>query len=171
MNCPKCDNVVLNAETYEAVEIDRCPQCKGTWLDDGEIIKIIRTKEESFSPEFIKETISLAFSGVPKQEQQNVVKCPQCQAGMKAVNYDYSSGIIIDRCIACRGLWLDGKELEKVQAVREHSESEFEKNKDDWILLANSAIENKEKTEKEKRHASKTFIGCIADTISRSFIR
>ena len=46
MNCPKCDNVALKAETYESVEIDRCPQCKGTWLDDGEIIKIIRTKTE-----------------------------------------------------------------------------------------------------------------------------
>ena len=40
MHCPKCKTNLTN-ESYEGVEIDRCQTCKGTWLDSGEITKII----------------------------------------------------------------------------------------------------------------------------------
>jgi len=40
MNCPKC-NVVLQMTDRSGVEIDYCPQCRGVWLDRGELDKII----------------------------------------------------------------------------------------------------------------------------------
>ncbi len=40
MNCPKC-NVVLSMMERQGVEIDYCPQCRGVWLDRGELDKII----------------------------------------------------------------------------------------------------------------------------------
>jgi Zn-finger nucleic acid-binding protein len=40
MNCPKC-NVQLSMMERQGVEIDYCPQCRGVWLDRGELDKIL----------------------------------------------------------------------------------------------------------------------------------
>jgi Zn-finger nucleic acid-binding protein len=40
MKCPVC-NVELKIADRQGVEIDYCPQCRGVWLDRGEIDKII----------------------------------------------------------------------------------------------------------------------------------
>lgn len=40
MICPKCNAGLLLANT-QGVEIDHCPNCKGVWLDRGELDKII----------------------------------------------------------------------------------------------------------------------------------
>ena len=40
MNCPTC-NVDLKMADRQGVEIDYCPQCRGVWLDRGELDKII----------------------------------------------------------------------------------------------------------------------------------
>ena len=40
MHCPHC-NVILVMTERSGVEIDYCPQCRGVWLDRGELDKII----------------------------------------------------------------------------------------------------------------------------------
>ncbi len=40
MNCPNC-NVSLVMSERQGIEIDYCPQCRGIWLDRGELDKII----------------------------------------------------------------------------------------------------------------------------------
>ena len=40
MNCP-VDNTELKMSERGGVEIDYCPQCRGVWLDRGELDKII----------------------------------------------------------------------------------------------------------------------------------
>ncbi len=40
MNCPIC-NVELKMTDRQGIEIDYCPQCRGVWLDRGELDKII----------------------------------------------------------------------------------------------------------------------------------
>jgi Zn-finger nucleic acid-binding protein len=40
MKCPSC-NVDLVMSERQGVEIDYCPQCRGVWLDRGELDKII----------------------------------------------------------------------------------------------------------------------------------
>ena len=40
MNCPQC-NVPLQMTERQSVEIDYCPQCRGVWLDRGELDKLI----------------------------------------------------------------------------------------------------------------------------------
>jgi Zn-finger nucleic acid-binding protein len=46
MKCPIC-NVDLMMAERQGVEIDYCPQCRGVWLDRGELDKIIeRTSAE-----------------------------------------------------------------------------------------------------------------------------
>ena len=40
MNCPVCA-VPLTMSNRQNVEIDYCPQCRGVWLDRGELDKIV----------------------------------------------------------------------------------------------------------------------------------
>jgi len=47
MKCPVCTQVDLLMTDRQGVEIDYCPQCRGVWLDRGELDKII---ERSAAP-------------------------------------------------------------------------------------------------------------------------
>ena len=40
MVCPHC-STKLNVSHRQGVEIDTCPECRGVWLDRGELDKII----------------------------------------------------------------------------------------------------------------------------------
>ncbi len=41
MQCPVCKTVHLTMAERSGIEIDYCPQCRGVWLDRGELDKII----------------------------------------------------------------------------------------------------------------------------------
>ena len=48
MNCP-VDGTTLAMTDRQGVEIDYCPQCRGVWLDRGELDKLIE-REAGFTP-------------------------------------------------------------------------------------------------------------------------
>ncbi len=41
MNCPVCKDSKLVMSERQGIEIDYCPNCRGVWLDRGELDKII----------------------------------------------------------------------------------------------------------------------------------
>ncbi len=41
MKCPTCRDVMLVMSERQGVEIDYCPQCRGVWLDRGELDKLL----------------------------------------------------------------------------------------------------------------------------------
>ncbi|MBD3760096.1 zf-TFIIB domain-containing protein [Sphingomonadaceae bacterium G21617-S1] len=49
MNCPVCA-VPLTMSNRQNVEIDYCPQCRGVWLDRGELDKIIERSAAELVP-------------------------------------------------------------------------------------------------------------------------
>ncbi len=52
MNCPVCDARMRTVEKY-SVEVDICPDCKGVWLDRGELDKILDAVGNVSAPERI----------------------------------------------------------------------------------------------------------------------
>ena len=46
MKCPKC-GADLNEVTFRGIKIDRCLNCDGVWLDEGELEKLAGTEDES----------------------------------------------------------------------------------------------------------------------------
>jgi Zn-finger nucleic acid-binding protein len=68
MKCPVCTNIELKMTDRQGVEIDYCPDCRGIWLDRGELDKII---EKSYSQ------ASQPQQAVPQQTTQQ----PQYQHG------------------------------------------------------------------------------------------
>jgi len=49
MDCPVC-KIELKMSERQGIEIDYCPQCRGVWLDRGELDKIIERSEQAPSP-------------------------------------------------------------------------------------------------------------------------
>lgn len=41
MKCPTCPDATLVMADRQGIEIDYCPQCRGVWLDRGELDKLI----------------------------------------------------------------------------------------------------------------------------------
>ena len=41
MKCPVCADTNLTMSDRQGIEIDYCPQCRGVWLDRGELDKLI----------------------------------------------------------------------------------------------------------------------------------
>ena len=49
MKCPVCKNVTLLMSEKSGIEIDYCPECRGIWLDRGELEKIMEKNNNIFS--------------------------------------------------------------------------------------------------------------------------
>jgi Zn-finger nucleic acid-binding protein len=41
MKCPTCPDATLAMTDRQGIEIDYCPQCRGVWLDRGELDKLL----------------------------------------------------------------------------------------------------------------------------------
>lgn len=47
MKCPTCKDTTLVISERKGIEIDYCPECRGIWLDRGELDKILeKSKQE-----------------------------------------------------------------------------------------------------------------------------
>lgn len=119
MRCPHCDST-LSTIDYEGVSIETCASCHGEWLDDEELGRIVRIREVTFSDEE-RQALEGAtkIPGIPMEEVDRDIMCPACRVSTVPLNYGADTGIIIDRCPDCRGIWLDGGELEKIQMLVE----------------------------------------------------
>ena len=65
MKCPSCsgDKTLLMSER-NGIEIDYCPECRGVWLDRGELDKIIAKTLEDQAP---------AAATLPREKVQEVI--------------------------------------------------------------------------------------------------
>jgi Zn-finger nucleic acid-binding protein len=108
MNCPKCETG-LETRDVETVELNRCPTCKGHWFDDQELRKVKDMADTDLNwIDFELWKHPDRFQATPSDSL-----CPRCDKGMVAVEYD-DTGIEVDFCPTCKGVWLDRWEFEKI---------------------------------------------------------
>lgn len=67
MNCPACKTPKLMMSERSGIEIDYCPDCRGVWLDRGELDKLIQAGKAQ-SPE-------------PREQPQQPQQHPQHYGG------------------------------------------------------------------------------------------
>jgi Zn-finger nucleic acid-binding protein len=69
MKCPNCEQTLLMT-SREGIEIDYCPNCRGVWLDKGELDKIIeKTSQANYSVQDQSHTDSGGYSGNQNRQQ------------------------------------------------------------------------------------------------------
>jgi membrane associated rhomboid family serine protease len=107
--CPKC-YTDLNQVTHRDVTVDLCPGCMGLWLDPGELAQIRGAREDIPSA-------SNAVASAIHQEEISTYICPRCEGAFETFEYTPGSGLYIDRCQDCQGIWLDAGELKKIKSL------------------------------------------------------
>jgi Zn-finger nucleic acid-binding protein len=60
MKCPHCVDATLLMTDRRGVEIDYCPQCRGVWLDRGELDKLLERAADAVQPLPIVQAASVA---------------------------------------------------------------------------------------------------------------
>ena len=108
MDCPRCQTA-LQTRSTDGVEIDECPGCRGIWFDADELRRV---KDESdpdlnwMDFELWKHPEKFHVAGRP-------INCPKCASPLVAIDYG-DTGVEVDFCTECRGVWLDANELGKI---------------------------------------------------------
>ncbi|MFG0257363.1 MAG: zf-TFIIB domain-containing protein [Phycisphaerales bacterium JB043] len=118
MRCPRCETT-LEALGYEGMLIQECQACGGEFVPGETLGEIVRTKREGLSDE-LREALSerTPLYGVVIDDSEEC-ECPLCDRPMRLVNYGGDTGVMVDRCDQCDGVWLDSDELEKIQILQE----------------------------------------------------
>jgi hypothetical protein len=109
---------VMEELTVVGVTIDFCRSgCQGIYFDNFEMQKMDE-KHEGEGDAVLEELLSLTRD---KDHRSNPLVCPRCDIKMRKTPYSYGTGIDIDRCYGCNGVWLDKGEL---AAIRENFRDE-----------------------------------------------
>jgi Zn-finger nucleic acid-binding protein len=119
MHCPLCQKP-LAAIRYEGALVHTCNHCGGEFIGPDDLTAIINQREAIFGAA-LRELCDdhQPMFGVPADADQRDLDCPACEGCMQLVNYGGDSGIAVDRCDTCGGVWLDHDELEKIQIIME----------------------------------------------------
>ena len=171
MRCPLCVAGLIR-EKFLGMVIDRCGSCKGTWVGADALRAIAETPVPAPNAALTQETLSQQFKGVPDKDRQRVLKCPSCTVPLYAHNYDYGSGIIIDTCPKCHGIWLDAKELEKIEIYEQSNIEEEQEHLAEWknqasFVEVSVQREMSEAFRQGVRQSAQSFVHPIA-TIERA---
>lgn len=119
MDCPGCDHA-LQTVSYEGVQIETCESCGGEFVSGEELAHIVRAREQAFTPQQIAQIDScMPVFGIADADATTRFSCPCCRAPMNPINYAGDTGVVVDRCPSCSGMWLEHSELEKVQMLLE----------------------------------------------------
>ena len=66
MKCPVCTNTDLLMSERFGIEIDYCPQCRGVWLDRGELDKIIERSVAELAQSASAPAVTVPHSAPPQ---------------------------------------------------------------------------------------------------------
>ncbi|MCI0676639.1 MAG: zf-TFIIB domain-containing protein [Phycisphaerales bacterium] len=119
MKCPQC-SANMRSIRYENVNVQTCDKCGGEFVGPAEMATIVKTREAAFGKN-LKQLVQdhKPIFGIPAGESDRTLKCPGCSGSMRLINYATDSGVTVDRCQDCGGMWLDHDELEKIQVIME----------------------------------------------------
>ncbi len=123
LQCVNGCGALLTTE-YEQSTVQICQICRGIWLHYEQLNHIIAHTDKTWTTAQREQVLAtLGTAGVPLVERTHQRACPQCNEFMPAINYQYASGIIINKCKYQHGVWLDLGELNKIQIYKEHCQT------------------------------------------------
>ena len=115
--CPRC-NLPLGVEEHGDIVMETCDRCLGRWMDPDDLKAILDVIRLPVRGQAVR-------TGVDLTDVTEDALCPRCAEPMQPFNYAGDSGVILDKCPHCGGLWLDKGDLERVLAVVSASEQDL----------------------------------------------
>lgn len=126
LTCIKC-NSPLEPIVIMGVEIDRCINCGGLWLDSGEIKELIAKRPAPGSDAQLEGMIDQLAqirptAGAPPPRPADVVNtaCPSCGGKLTIATFGDAA---IEQCNGCDGVFVDRGELAKAMKLIDSNEA------------------------------------------------
>ncbi len=108
LRCPN-DHGRMERETVGGVSMDRCNACGRLWLDDGEMQRLLASKE----------TVRGADAGPFGRESGRAALggrlCPRDGKTLLEIRHPQQPDVLIEYCPGCRGVLLDAGELRAIR--------------------------------------------------------
>ncbi len=109
MNCPSC-GAEMQTDSEPDIKIEKCAACGGIFLEKGEL--------DVLATGLAGDVEFCAFDDELPRDQFKARPCPRCaDAEMRKIEFLRYTGVILDHCAKCGGFFLDGGELEFVNAA------------------------------------------------------
>jgi len=106
VNCPKCRTEPMRPEVHEGIAVDRCPACRGMWLDKGELHALLERQLGHVAD-------TMAFSAMSDTMDTVEGHCERCDRPMTPALGP--GDMRVDHCEACGAVFLDQGELASLQ--------------------------------------------------------
>ena len=114
--CPVCSMPMVGYE-LDGIELDRCVDCRGIWLDAGELEYI--AEQAGAEPGGLSAALRAA-----RGKRHGARRCPRCGRKLDIIFLGPGQSVEVDRCRHGHGLWLDHGELEKLILSHHSGEEE-----------------------------------------------
>lgn len=109
MKCPQCGKT-LDEIKLGTSRVDRCEECGGIWFDKDELKAVRDERDEELSWldfDLWSDADQLVAGGT-------FIDCPRDGSPLYRIGYG-PSGVLVDVCPQCHGIWLEMEELGKIQ--------------------------------------------------------
>lgn len=106
--CPKC-GIELKEKIIGPVNVDECESCKGIWFEKGELHEAEEVVDENLN------WLDFEIWKHPEnfKAKETDLKCPVCDINTVIIEYGHT-GVEINYCQSCHGIWLDKGEFPKI---------------------------------------------------------
>lgn len=107
MKCPKCNGEDLVSTKVGDVTVDRCPSCAGIWFDTRELPRVLRLEGTELRP--------IQGGRRNPERDDSLGDCPRDHVRMTRLHSATRPDVVLDTCLECQGIWLDGGELAELR--------------------------------------------------------
>ncbi|MFK8014789.1 MAG: zf-TFIIB domain-containing protein [Gammaproteobacteria bacterium] len=109
--CPLCSEPLSHGKINEW-HLLVCSECRGLLVSRQDLLNIIvYSREQSVVTDRKPDAIDASAL-------TRVLDCPSCETPMKAHPYFGPGDFVIDSCVSCDRIWLDGGELDRSSTIR-----------------------------------------------------
>jgi Zn-finger nucleic acid-binding protein len=108
MICSTCRKK-LDSAIFYGIEVDYCPVCLGMFFEEDEL----RLAKDEKDDQLRWLDIDLWKNEEEFKAKKSKKICPKCRLPFYEIKYG-DSGIEVDICIVCKGVWLDRGEFRKI---------------------------------------------------------
>lgn len=110
--CAICHGPMMRFSAH-GMSLDGCQGCGGLWLDMGELGSLLQLPATALAG--VQSQLGPRQSR-PAAAHPPMLSCPACHRAMQEHPYGKGSGVRVDACSECRGVWLDAGELRTLRA-------------------------------------------------------
>ncbi len=116
--CPRCELPLAPREVSDVV-IDECSRCRGLFLDDVAIQRILADDHHTRAGALLAALPKSEHHPLPPAGARMYIKCPTCSTIMNRKLFATGSGVVVDVCKQ-HGTFFDAGELPAIIEFAQH---------------------------------------------------